>query len=569
MLSACPANTRFRYYRKKTNFMNHKAEKVLIVEPEDSLREHIVAALSEAGYQISTDYREGMKAVLAFEPDVVILGADPPQLDCCDLLSEIKGSEHTRNIRVVMLSPGGPAERTRGLDLGADDALSLPFDPQELRSRVRSQLRHKSIADESQERLRLAESNRSETQQVVTAVNEERRTLRVGGLVTVAVILVAALAFLFSYRRTQEQNTRVYAAITRLQAGVLTQQQLMERSRRALQDRDHAPVPDSDPQKRELQKKSEDLRAKIAKDNTENASALQAQLAAVENRLAKIETGGKFAERIIQAYEPSVCLIHVVLGFREHTTGSRLRYAGVTSSGEPATDEHNNPLVSLTGSGPEVHLDVFGTGFLVSDTGRILTNHHVAEPWWQNDDLKEMLDQGVEPVIAEMTAYFPGVPNGIGVNTEKISSAADVAVVKGDISGLRIKQIALADSRRSAVSGGPVVLLGYPTALDAILARAGTDTLQSIATASKGDPKQVMEELARRNLIRPTTTQGHIGAVLPDKIVYDAQTTSGGSGGPLFNNEGKVIGINFAMVREFGGSNFAIPVSYGQSLLRP
>jgi Putative transposase len=54
-----------------------------------------------------------------------------------------------------------------------------------------------------------------------------------------------------------------------------------------------------------------------------------------------------------------------------------------------------------------------------------------------------------------------------------------------------------------------------------------------------------------------------------DKIVYDAQTTSGGSGGPLFNNEGKVIGINFAIVREFGGSNFAIPVGYGKSLLKP
>jgi S1-C subfamily serine protease len=241
----------------------------------------------------------------------------------------------------------------------------------------------------------------------------------------------------------------------------------------------------------------------------------------------------------------------------------------VTSSGEPATDEHNNPLVSLTGSGPEVHLDVFGTGFLASDAGRILTNHHVAEPWWQNDDLKEMLDQGVEPVIAEMTAYFPGIPNGIPANTEKISSAADVAVVKANVSGLNIRQIALADGRRAAVSGGPVVLLGYPTALDAILARAGTETLQAIATTTKGDPKQVMEELARRNLIRPTTTQGHIGAVLPDKIVYDAQTTSGGSGGPLFNNEGKVIGINFAVLREFGGSNFAIPVSYGKSLLRP
>src|SRR5207245_11447013 len=127
-----------------------------------------------------------------------------------------------------------------------------------------------------------------------------------------------------------------------------------------------------------------------------------------------------------------------------------------------------------------------------------------------------MLDQGVEPVIAEMTAYFPGIPNGIAVNTEKISSAADVAVVKGNVSDLGIRQIALADGRGSAVRGGPVVLLGYPTGLDAILARAGGETLQSIATASKGDPKQVIEGLARRHLIRPTTTQGPIGTGMPD-----------------------------------------------------
>ncbi len=547
--------------------MNHRAGKLLVVESDDALRDHIVAVLSDAGYEVSTDYREGMKAVLAFDPDAVVLGADPPQLDCCDLLSEIKGSEHTQNIRVVMLSPGGSAERTRGLDLGADDVLSLPFDSHELLSRVRSQLGEKSIADELRERLRLAEENRSTTQQVVTAVNEERRTLRVGGLATVAVVIVAGLIFFFFYRRTQEQNTRVYAAITRLQTGVLTQQQLMERSRRALEDGERGPSLAGDPQKLQLQKKSEDLRSQIAISKTENASALQNQLAAVESRLQKLETEGKVAQTIIQSYEPSVCLIHVVLAFREHTTGLRLHYAGMTNSGEPTTDEHNNPLLSLTGSGPEVHLDVFGTGFLVSASGQILTNHHVAEPWWQNDDLKETLDQGLEPVIAEMTAYFPGVPQGIAINTEKISSAADVAVVKGNVSALRIKQIALADGRRAAVSGSPVVLLGYPTALDAILARAGAETLRSIATASKGDPKQVMEELARRNLIRPVTTQGHIGDVLPDKLVYDAQTTSGGSGGPLFNNEGKVIGINFAMVREFGGSNFAIPVSYGRSLL--
>ncbi len=547
--------------------MTHNAGKLLVVESDETVRNHIVAVLSDAGYEVSTDYREGMKAVLAFDPDAVILGADPPQLDCCDLLSEIRGSEHTHDIRVVMLSPGGSGERTRGLDLGADDVLSLPFDSHELLSRVRAQLRNKSVADGFRERLRLAEENRNSTQQVVKAVNQERRTLRAGGLASVAVLIVAGLVLFFFYRRTQEQNTRVYAAITRLQTGVLTQQQLMERSRRAPEDGGRGPSLANDPQRLQLQRKSEDLRSQIAISKTEDASALQNQLAEVQSRLQKLETEGKVAQTIIQSYEPSVCLIHVVLAFRDHTTGLRLHYAGMTSTGEPTTDEHNNPLLSLTGNGPEVHLDAFGTGFLASAGGQILTNHHVAEPWWQNDDLKEMLDQGLEPVIADMTAYFPGVPHGIAINTEKISPAADVAVVKGNVSELGIRQIALADGRRSAVSGGPVVLLGYPTALDAILARAGAETLQSIATASKGDPKQVMEELARRNLIRPVTTQGHIGDVLPDKIVYDAQTTSGGSGGPLFNNEGKVIGINFAMVREFGGSNFAIPVGYGKSLL--
>src|SRR5271163_1453107 len=446
--------------------MNDNAGKLLVVESDDALREHIVTVLSDAGYEVSTDYREGMKTVLAFNPDAVVLGADPPQLDCCDLLSEIKGSEQTHNIRVVMLCPGGSAERTRGLDLGADDVLSLPFDSYELLSRVLSQLRNKQIADAFRERLHIAEENRDATQQVVTAVNEERRTLRVGGLASVAVLIVAGLVFFFFYRRTQQQNTRVYAAITRLQTGVQTQQQLMERSRRTLEDGERGPTLASDPEKLQLQRKSEELRSQIASSQTEDPVALQNQLTAVEGRLQKLETEGKVAQTIIQSYEPSVCLIHVVLAFRDHTTGLTLHYVGMTASGEPTTDEHNNPLLSLTGSGPEVHLDVFGTGFLASASGQILTNHHVAEPWWQNDDLKEMVDQGLEPVPAEMMAYFPGIQHGIAISTEKISSAADVAVVKGNVSQLGIKQIALADDRGSAVSGGPVVLLGYPTALD-------------------------------------------------------------------------------------------------------
>lgn len=544
--------------------MSNHAEKLLVVESDEGLREAIASILRDAGYEVSTDFRRGMKVVLDFKPDIVILGADLPKLDCCDLLAEIKGSDHTRDMRVVLLSPGGAAERSRGLDLGADDVLSVPVDSQELLARVRSQLRDKRIVDQ----LRDAQESRSAAKDVVAAVNEERRTLRIVAIVAITVFIVAGLLSLLVHRRTQQQNFRVYAAITKLQTGLLSQQKLIEGSRRTpAEDEPGASV--SNPQRVQLQKKSEDLRSQLANSKTENGSDLQGQLAAVQGRLDKLESEGKAAQTIIHTYESSVCLIHVVLAFAEHGTSLRLHYVGVTSDGAPQTDDHNNPLLSLTGAGPEVHLDAFGTGFVASVSGQIVTNHHVAEPWWQDDDLKEMLDQGLEPVVVEMTAYFPGVPHGIAITTQKISSQADVAVLKADISGLGIKQIALADGRRAAVSGGPVVLLGYPTALNAILARTGAETLQSIATASKGDPKQVMEELARRNLIRPIATQGHIGDVLSDKIVYDAQTTSGGSGGPLFNEQGRVIGINFAMVREFGGSNFAIPVGYAESLLKP
>jgi serine protease Do len=546
------------------------AEKVLVVESDNGLRGTIVMVLRDAGYAVSDECRDGMRSVLAFGPEIVLMGANPPELDCCDLLSEIKGSEQTQNIRVLLLCRGGSAERTRGLDLGADDVLSSPFDAHELLSRMRWQLRNKRATDELRQRARSVEQNRNVAEQFVAAVKEERRTLRIGGTIALGVLVVASAVFLIFYRRTQQQNTRVYAAITRLQSGALTQQKLMDRSRLALDDAQHSPSPATNSEKLQLQKQSHDLRSQIAiSSKSENVSVLENQLSVVEERLQRLETQGTVAQTIIQSYEPSVCLIHVVVGFRDRVTGLKLHYVGVTSTGEPVRDEHNNPLLGITGNGPEVDLDVFGTGFLVSYKGEILTNHHVAEPWWNNGELKEMTDQGVDPVLVDMTAYFPSISHGISVSTERVSSDADVALLKGSISDPKIKEIAFGDSRYAAISGRPVVLLGYPTGLDAILARTGEETLRSIATVTKGDPKQVVEELARRHFIRPVVTQGHIGDILADKIIYDAQTTSGGSGGPLFNSEGKVIGINFAMVRDFGGSNFAIPIAFGKSLLKP
>jgi len=213
-------------------------------------------------------------------------------------------------------------------------------------------------------------------------------------------------------------------------------------------------------------------------------------------------------------------------------------------------------------------MDVFGTGFLVKRDGKLVTNHHVAEPWWNNEDLKQLLDHGAKAYVLSYDAFFPGKGEGLRAKLDRISSQADVATLQLESPLPPNSAILELDDRTQAtVTGDPVVLIGYPTGIEGILARAGTDVAQKIVGGTQ-DVNRIMSQLASERLIRPTTTQGHIGDVLQDKIVYDAATTSGGSGGPLFNRNGKVVGVNFAVLRDFGGSNLAVPAKYAKELLK-
>ena len=86
-------------------------------------------------------------------------------------------------------------------------------------------------------------------------------------------------------------------------------------------------------------------------------------------------------------------------------------------------------------------------------------------------------------------------------------------------------------------------------------------------TNGSHDADTLLRELAKRKLIRPISTQGHIGDVRPDRLVYDAQTTSGGSGGPVIDLDGKVVGVNFAILEGFAGASFAVPVRDARKLV--
>ena len=544
-------------------------DKVLIVEADAGSREHTAKILTDAGYQVSSEFAVTLKTVLASMPDVIVMGASPPQLDCCDLLADVKRSEQARHIRVIMLAEGGPGERIRGLDLGADDVLSTPFDDRELLARVRAQLREKRPEDELRRTVRSGRNSQREARRVMRALNQGRRTLRLGVVLLIAVAAAASAGFSFLYWRSQRQNVRVYTALAKLQTGIAGERELLELARKARAQVEQSATDSTEAQRQNLKRESKELRDKLAGADPSQVVELERQLRTSNDRLQKLETERTVAQDVIRSYAGSVCLLHVVVGFRDKGSGLVLRYTTMTPNGSPLADGSGQTQVQLGGIGPEVHMDAFGTGFLVSADGRIVTNHHVVEPWWKNDDIAELLKQAVdlEPRVVEMTAYFPGVSHGVPVASQKISSEADLAVVEGNISGLKLKLLTMDDSPKAAVSGQPVVLIGYPTGVDAILARTSDDAVRSIAANTNGDPKSLVTELAHRNLIRPVNTQGHIGDVLTDKIIYDAQTTSGGSGGPLFNAEGKVIAVNVAMLRDFGGSNFAIPVRYAKPLL--
>ena len=341
------------------------------------------------------------------------------------------------------------------------------------------------------------------------------------------------------------------------------QARVSEERRRAVDDRAAF-----EKQAAEFRQREAELNARLRAAASGEVLSLRQELEAARQRLASLETERAAAEDIIRKFGAGVCLVQGSYAFYD-ASGRPLRYKGDTPEGEPERSDDGGLVLDVGGSGGVHSVDFFGTGFLVDRHGAILTNRHIAEPWWNDATAKSLQDAGYTPRLTSLRAFFPKETSPFDLETDRHSDTADLALVRADLGDRRIPVLPLARRKPAAVAGQPVVLVGYPTGLEAILAKADTGVVRQILEVNGTDPRRVTEALGRKGLIRPSTTQGHIGDVTRTDIVFDAPTTAGGSGGPVFNKAGEVVAVEYAILEKFGGNSFGVPIRYALELLRP
>lgn len=318
------------------------------------------------------------------------------------------------------------------------------------------------------------------------------------------------------------------------------------------------------------------LQEQLERDRREKAEAVE-QLAIQQQKLDELgqlyEVNRTFAQRISEKYSGGVCLIVGVYTFVDRETYRPLRYETVDDANGPVVGETGELMASVDGLGPPVEVEFTGTGFLIANN-TIVTNRHVIQPWRQDETARVIISQGMRPKVERLAAYFPLLKRPFEIRSTTNADQVDVALCRIQQGNDAIPILPLPEEGSALpMAGKGIVLLGYPTGVEGLVERLSESERAAVVGRGNRTLLQVAQGLADRGAIRPLTTQGIVGDVGPARLVHNAATTEGGSGGPLFDDGGRVIAINSAILvssetgQSFAGSNFAIPTAAVSSFL--
>jgi DNA-binding response OmpR family regulator len=127
------------------------AAHILLVDDEDDLVWAVQRYLRREGYDVATAYNGAEALALAWQhhPDLVILDIVMPDLDGLEVCQRLRNTPGLAAVPILFLTAKGAVEdRLKGLDSGADDYLTKPFDVRELLSRIRALLRRRRLPGE-------------------------------------------------------------------------------------------------------------------------------------------------------------------------------------------------------------------------------------------------------------------------------------------------------------------------------------------------------------------------------------------------------------------------------------
>ncbi len=160
------------------------APKILVVDDTPSNVKALRMRLSPEGYEVleASDGPQALEKVAQDRPDLILLDVMMPGLNGFEVCRRIKSQPDTQFIPVVLVTALTDREsKVTGIEAGADDFVNKPLDPDELRARVKSLLRTKSLHDELQrgyeELRRLTEDLKAANEQVQEATRRKSQFL--------------------------------------------------------------------------------------------------------------------------------------------------------------------------------------------------------------------------------------------------------------------------------------------------------------------------------------------------------------------------------------------------------
>jgi two-component system, OmpR family, response regulator MtrA len=117
--------------------------KILVADDEEDVRELVAYRLTRSGYLVigAGDGQEAFELATEHAPDLMVLDVMMPKLDGYELTRRVRAEASLRSIPVILLTARSQeSDVDRGFEVGADDYLRKPFNPDELVARVRAVL---------------------------------------------------------------------------------------------------------------------------------------------------------------------------------------------------------------------------------------------------------------------------------------------------------------------------------------------------------------------------------------------------------------------------------------------